>query len=153
LEPAEVLQEAYIRAMTRWSSRPKDPDPKKEYVWLYGIVHEQFYDMLRRLKAVKRGGQKEHVRLPDNSAAEIALQFWQSQTGASTIVARNEFILRLQAFLERNLSPADLEIFSMRVLDRLEYPEIVAELVRRAEGSVRAAVYEAILTELDSRAQ
>src|SRR4029077_7958462 len=52
----------------------------------------------------------------------------------------------------RNLSPADLEIFSMRVLDRLEYPEIVAELVRRAEeANDRAADYQRVLAELDSR--
>ena len=42
-DPSDVLQEAYIRAMTRWSARPHDPD--KQYVWLYGIVHDQFCDI------------------------------------------------------------------------------------------------------------
>jgi hypothetical protein len=61
---------------------------------------------------------------------------------------------RLQGFLERNLSPADLEIFAMRVFDRLEFPEIVAELARRAEEETdRAADYQRILAELDSRSQ
>ena len=135
--------------MTRWSARPDDPD--KQYVWLYGIVHEQFCDMLRRVKAVKRGDRREHVRIPDNSAAEIALQFWQSQTGVSTIAGRKEFVLRLQGFLERILSPTDLEVFSMRVFDRLEYSEIATVLHYRAEESNPVADYQTILAEADSR--
>ncbi len=150
-EPSDVLQEAYIRAMTRWSARPGDPE--KQYVWLYGIVHEQFCDMLRRVKAVKRGDRREHVRIPDNSAAEIALQFWQSQTGVSTIAGRKEFVARLQGFLERILSPTDLEIFSMRVFDRLEYSEIATVLHYRSEESNPVADYQTILAEADSRSQ
>jgi hypothetical protein len=34
------LSEAYIRAETRWPARPREPE--KQYVWLYGIVHDQF---------------------------------------------------------------------------------------------------------------
>ena len=74
------------------------------------------------------------MRIPDNSAAEIAVQLWQSQTGASTIAGRKEFVLRLKGFLKRVLSPTDLEIFSMRVLDRLAYSEIATVLRYRAEA-------------------
>ena len=133
--PDDVLSESYISAETRWHARPTDPE--KDYVWLYGIVHEQFYDMLRKVNAAKRGGQIKEVRIPDNSAAEIAMELWQSQTGASTNAARNEFVSRLRELLERHLATIDVEVFLMRVLDRLEYPEIVAEFVRRAEESDR----------------
>jgi RNA polymerase sigma factor (sigma-70 family) len=151
-EPDDVLNEAYIRAETRWPGRPQEPE--NHYVWLYGIVHDQLCDMVRKVNAVKRGGQTKEVRIPENSAAEIALELWKSQTGASTIAERKEFESRLKDFLGRNLSPADLEIFSMRVLDRLEYPEIAAELRRRAEGEGDGAShYQRILAELDSRAQ
>ena len=150
--PDDVLSESYIRAETRYHARPTDPE--KQYVWLYGIVHDQFYDMLRKVNADKRGGQIKEVRIPDNSAAEIALELWQSRTGASTLAARSEFISRVQTFLDRNLAKADVEVVSMRVFDRLEFPEIVAELVRRAEEETdRAANYRRLLAELDSRAQ
>ena len=93
-EPDDVLEEAYIRAMTRWSARPQDPE--KQYVWLYGIVHEQFCDMLRRVNAVKRGG-RERTRAASRTIPRrrSPWQFWQSQTGASTIAARKEFVSRL----------------------------------------------------------
>jgi DNA-directed RNA polymerase specialized sigma24 family protein len=150
-DPDDVLSEAYIRAESRWCTRPIDP--AKTYVWLYGIVHDQYRDMLRRAKAAKRGGHVRSVRLPDNSAAEIALELWQSQTGASVAASRREFESKFRELLETHLSRNDLEIFSMRVLDRLEYPEIVAELVRRAEQTAESADYETILTELDSRSK
>jgi DNA-directed RNA polymerase specialized sigma24 family protein len=147
--PEDVLSEAYIRAETRWAVRPQEPE--KQYVWLYGIVHEQFYDMLRKVHAVSRGGRFKEVRIPDNSAAEIALEIQQIQTGASTLAERKELVSRLRGFLERNLSSIDREIFAMRVLDRFEYPEIVAEVVRRAEESDHAADYQQILAVLDAR--
>jgi hypothetical protein len=109
--------------------------------------------MLRKVHGVKRGGRIWEVRIPDNSAAEIALEIRQIQTGASTLAEREELVSRLRGFLERNLSPTDLEIFSMRVLDRLEDPEIVDEFVRRAEGSDRAGDYQRILAALDTRSQ
>ncbi len=87
--------------MTRWYARPRDPE--KQYVWLYGIVHDQLNDMGRNANAVMQGGRRQHVPIPDNSAAEIALQFWQSQPGASTVATRKEFVSRLQEFLGRNL--------------------------------------------------
>ena len=150
--PDDVLSESYIRAETHYHARPTDPE--KQYVWLYGIVHDQFYDMLRTVNAAKRGGQIKEVRIPDNSAAEIALELWQSRTGASTLAARNEFMSRVQTFLARNLAKADVEVVSMRVFDRLEFLEIVAELVRRAQDVTdRAADYQELLAELDSRAQ
>ena len=94
------------------------------------------------------------VRIPNNSAAEIALGLWQSRTGVSTLASRNEFLSRVQTSLDRNLAKDDVEVVSMRVFDRLEFPEIVAELVRRAEGETdRAADYRRLLAELDSRAQ
>jgi RNA polymerase sigma factor (sigma-70 family) len=148
----DVLNEAYIRAETRWFARPAEPE--RYYVWIYGIVHDQLYDMLRKVNAVKRGGRLKEVSLPDNSAAEIALEFGRSQTGASTIAERKELVSRLRGFLERSLDPTDLEIFLMRVFDRLEYPEIAAELVRRVEGATdRAVDYRNVLAELDSRSQ
>jgi DNA-directed RNA polymerase specialized sigma24 family protein len=150
--PDDVLSESYIRAETRYHARPTDPE--KHYVWLYGIVHDQFYDMLRKMNAAKRGGRIKEVRIPDNSAAEIALELWQSRTGASTLASRNEFMSRVQTFLDRNLAKTDVEVVSMRVFDRLGFPEIVAELVRRAEEETdRAADYRRLLDELDSRAQ
>jgi RNA polymerase sigma factor (sigma-70 family) len=150
-DPDDVLSEAYIRAETRWAVRPRELE--KQYVWLYGIVHEQFYDMLRKVHAVKRGGRIREVCIPDNSAAEIALEIRQIQTGVSTHAEREELVSRLRAFLEQNLSPADLEIFSMRVLDRLEFPEIAGEIDRRAGESDRATDYQRILAELDARSQ
>lgn len=148
----DVLSEAYIRAETRWFARPSEPE--RHYVWIYGIVHDQLYDMLRKVNAVKRGGRLKGVSLPDNSAAEIALELGRSQTGPSTFAERKELVSRLQGFLDGKLRPADLEIFLMRVFDRLEYPEIVAEIVRRAEeGDDRAADYRRILAELDSRSR
>jgi hypothetical protein len=151
-EPGDILSDAYIRAETRWFARPEEPE--RHYVWIYGIVHDQLTDMLRKVSAVKRGGRIKEVSLPDNSAAEIALEFGQSQTGASTIAERKELVSRFRGFLERSLRPADLEIFLMRVFDRLEYPDIVAELARRAEElSDRAADYQRVLSELDSRSQ
>jgi DNA-directed RNA polymerase specialized sigma24 family protein len=132
LDPDDVLSESYIRAETRWFVRPENPE--KHYIWLYGLVHDQLCDMLRRLNAVKRGGQVKHARIPDNSAVEIALELCQSRTGASTFAARNEFMARVRKFLERDdIKPIDREIFSMRVFDRLSYPDIVVELSRRAK--------------------
>src|SRR5262245_40257140 len=110
--------------------------------------------MLRKVNAAKRGGRTREESLPHNPAAEIVEEFWRSQTGASTIAERKELISRFRGFLERSLSSADLEIFLMRVFDRLEYPEIVAELIRRAEeASDHAADYQRVLSELDSRSR
>jgi DNA-directed RNA polymerase specialized sigma24 family protein len=149
-DPDDVLSETYLRAETRWTDRPADP--AGHYVWLYGLVHDQLCDMIRRAIAVKRGGRVRHEPLPDNSAAEIALKFWQSRPGVSTMAARDEFVAKARGFLERNLSPADRELFSMRVFDRLEYAEIVAELARRSERNGCDGARE-ILDKLDSRAR
>lgn len=51
-DPDDVLSEAYIRAETRWANRPKEPE--KQFVWIYGIVQEQFYDMLRKARGQAR---------------------------------------------------------------------------------------------------
>jgi hypothetical protein len=107
--------------------------------------------MLRKASAVKRGGRIKEVRIPDNSAAEVAIELWQSKTGPSTIAARNEFVLRVRELLERHLGPIEVEVFLMKVFVRLEYPEIVSEFVRRSEESARAADYQRILAKLDSR--
>lgn len=149
LEPEDILSEAYIRAERRWTARPTEPE--RHFVWLYGIVHDQYVEMVRKLRAGIRGGDVQQVSLPDSSAAELAVELWQSQTGASTLAERNEFLSRLQTFLQENLSPTELEIFLMRLFDRMEYPEIVGELSRRAVDGDRAADYQTILAELDAR--
>jgi hypothetical protein len=102
-------------------------------------------------RTVHRHVSQGEKSIPDNSAAAIAQELYRSQTGASTIAARKEFVSKLQRFLERKLESTDLEIFSMRLFDRLEYAEIATELVRRAEGNVHAAEYQKIVAELDSR--
>lgn len=146
----DVLSEAYMRAEKRWFARPEDPE--KYYVFLYGVVHEQFVEMVRRESGVTRGGHVDHASLFNSCSLEIAEALWKSQTGASTIVTRKEFLSRLQSLLERSLEQAEMEIFTMRVLDRFEFQEIARELVRRSEEeSEQAADYKKILTELDSR--
>ena len=151
LEPDDVLSEAYIRAETRWTVRPEDPE--KHYVWVYGIVQDQFRDMLRMVRADKRGGKAKHVSIHDNSAAEIALAFCQSQTGASTIAARKEFVSEIARVPGAESSAIELDIFLMRVFDRLEYPDIVTVLDYRANESDRVADYQTILADEGSRSQ
>src|SRR5438132_12686909 len=69
IEAEEILHEAFIRAMAKWSGR----DPTLPvYTWLYGIARDCLIDAWRSANAVGRSIQRE-VPWPEQTSMQLGL--------------------------------------------------------------------------------
>ncbi len=107
-------------ARSQWIARP--PEPESHFCWLYGIVHNQVQDEIRKALGPTRSLERE-ISLPDDSVAEVVIGLVRSQTTPSgAAIRREEAALLRRAMAE--LKPRDYEIITMRVFDDLTFPEI-----------------------------
>jgi len=121
VDPEDILDEAFLRARTRWSNR--DP-AMSDYAWLYRITLDYLIDAWRAANTAGRSLRKE-VPWPEHSSAQLGMGLIGSVTSPSEALARKELQERL-AWAVEQLKPDDREILGMRHFDDLSYHEAAA---------------------------
>jgi RNA polymerase sigma-70 factor (ECF subfamily) len=124
IDPEGVVQEAYLRARPRWLGQ--EPRPADLDAWVYGQVLDRLRERIRGALGPGRDAGRE-VPWPDDSAAPLAEQLVDSQTGPDSALSRAERCAVVRAALER-LDPVDREILALRYFDGLSFAQIGAIL-------------------------
>jgi RNA polymerase sigma-70 factor (ECF subfamily) len=139
IDVEDTLQAAYLRARSQWLAKP--PQPESQFCWLYGIVHNQVRDEIRKALGPTRNLERE-ISLPDDSVAEVVIGLVRSQTTPSgAAIRREEAALLRRAMAE--LKPRDFEIITMRVFDDLTFPEI-GQVLGEPENTVTQRYHRAL---------
>jgi RNA polymerase sigma-70 factor (ECF subfamily) len=124
IDPEEVLQEAYLRAMRRrqdMGSGPTDLD-----AWVYRQVNDRLIELIRGALGPERDVDRD-LPWPDGSAAPLAEHLVDSHTGPETALSRAERCAVVRTALEK-LDPVDREILALRYFDGLGYDQIAVIL-------------------------
>jgi len=124
VDPEEVLAEAFLRAVDRWSDY--DPQAISTYTWLYRIVLDCLIEAWRKANAAGRSIQRE-VPWPERSSVQLGLGLVGSTTSPSEAFARAELRERINWAVQQ-LKPDDREILGMRHFDELSYQDVAAVL-------------------------
>jgi RNA polymerase sigma-70 factor (ECF subfamily) len=139
IDVEDTLQAAFVRARSQWIAKP--PDPKSQFCWLYGIVHDQVRDEIRKALGPTRSLDRE-ISLPDDSVAEVVIGLVRSQTTPSGVAIRQEEAALLRRAMAE-LKPRDYEIITMRVFDDLTFREI-GEVLGEPENTVTQRYHRAL---------
>jgi RNA polymerase sigma-70 factor, ECF subfamily len=124
IDPEGVVQEAFVRARPRWQALA--PKPADVDVWVYGQVRDRLTEVVRAALGAERNLERD-IGWPDGSAAPLARQLVDSQTGPSTGLSRAERCEVVRKALEQ-LDPVDREILEFRYFDGLGFAQIGAIL-------------------------
>src|SRR3954452_12512978 len=109
IEPEEILQEAFIRAWTKWPGRDSTTPI---YAWLYGIARDCLIEAWRAANAGGRSIQRE-VPWPEQTSIQLGLGLVGSATSPSQALDRGELRERIR-WAVAQLKPDDQEILWMR---------------------------------------
>ncbi len=126
LDPADVLQEAYLELTKRFPEYVADP-PLPFYLWLRGLTGQKMVDQHRRHLGTKMRDVGMEVSLhqgewPHASSASLAEMLLGRLTPASRAAIRAETRLRVQEALN-GMSPVDREILVLRHFEMLSNEE------------------------------
>lgn len=141
VSPSDVLQDAYIDAVKRYSHFFEKPD-QSFFGWLRLIVAQRMADLHRdHLQTKKRDARQEiSLQAPANHGATSAcLAGWivGAQTSPSGVVDRRERIAKLEAALDE-LEPLDREVLALRHFEELSNTDTAAALdIQPAAASKR----------------
>jgi RNA polymerase sigma-70 factor (ECF subfamily) len=116
MEPEEILQEAFIRAWTKWSSRDTTTPI---YAWLYGIARDCLIEAWRGANAGGRSIQRE-VPWPEQTSIQLGMGLVGSVTSPSKALDRGELRERIR-WVVAQLKTGDQEILWMRHSDGLSF--------------------------------
>jgi RNA polymerase sigma-70 factor (ECF subfamily) len=123
VEAEEILHEAFIRAMGKWTGR----DPALPiYAWLYRIARDCLIDAWRAANAVGRSIQRE-VPWPEQTSIQLGLGLVGSVTSPSAAIARGELRERIR-WAVAQLKPEDQEVLWMRHGDELSFGDVATVL-------------------------
>jgi RNA polymerase sigma-70 factor (ECF subfamily) len=139
IDVEDTLQAAYVRARSQWVAKP--PQPESQFCWLYGIVHNQVRDEIRKALGPTRSLERE-ISLPDDSVAEVVIGLVRSQTTPSGAAIRQEEAALVRRAMAE-LKPRDYEIITMRVFDDLTFPEI-GQVLGEPENTVTRRYHRAL---------
>lgn len=120
IEPADVLQEAYLTIAKRHQELVESPDIHP-MVWLRQRVLQTLWDMQRSHGRDKRGVHREQqMPLAGSNTTSITMARWlvDDITSPSQRLMKDEEQDRLQAALE-SMNPIDREILAMRHFEYL----------------------------------
>jgi RNA polymerase sigma factor (sigma-70 family) len=124
VDPEEVVQDAYLRARPRWQGL--NPKPADLDAWVYGQVFDRLIELVRGVLGPERDVSR-NVPWPESSAAPLAEQLVESQTGPASALSRAERRDVVQVALEK-LDHTDREILDLRYVEGLNFAQIGAIL-------------------------
>jgi RNA polymerase sigma-70 factor (ECF subfamily) len=132
VDPADVLQEAYLDAAACVQSYLRDP-VVNSYIWLRGLVRDRLIRLYRRhLQAGCRTVERECV-LPEASSVFLARRIMGERSGPSRALRRAEICDRVQGALKK-LEREDREIILMRHFEEMSNGE-VAQMLSLSESA------------------
>jgi RNA polymerase sigma-70 factor (ECF subfamily) len=122
VSPSDVLQEAYIDAVTRIPHYLEKREAMSFFVWLRLLVKQRLIGVHRQhLGARKRDAAQEvtfDYGSPDATSVGLANHLAASLSSPSQVLMHAELVDRLERAL-RVLGPLDCEILAMRHLEEL----------------------------------
>lgn len=128
LDPADVLQEAYLELAKRFPEYVASADPTLPfYLWLRMLTGQKLVDLHRRhLGAKMRDAGMEvslhRAEMPQASSASLAEMLLGRLTSASRAAIRAETRLRVQEALN-TMDPIDREVLVLRHFEMLSNGE------------------------------
>jgi RNA polymerase sigma-70 factor (ECF subfamily) len=122
LDPADVVQEAYIEALRRLEGFLDNP-PMPFKLWLRQITLDRLLMMRRRHVGAARRSVDREAAWPDGSSCALARQILAADSTPSSRVGREELARRVREAVGR-LSEADREIILMRTFEALSFEEV-----------------------------
>lgn len=141
LDPADVLQEAYLEARKRLPRYLSDPETPP-FVWLRGIVLNTLFDFHRRHLGARMRDAAQEVSLQRSFASQtnsamLAACLVGNLTSPSQAAIRRERVLQIEQVLEQ-MDEIDREVLVLRHLEQLSNDEVAAILgVKKAAASRR----------------
>jgi RNA polymerase sigma-70 factor (ECF subfamily) len=137
IDPADVLQEAYLEATSRIDEYFREPKTSL-FLWLRFLTVQQLIRHHRRHLGVQaRGAGRElslhHATLPGATSADLAAQLLGKYTTPSQAAIRAELKMRLEDALNA-MEPIDREVLAMRHFEQLTNVE-VAEVLSIKESA------------------
>ena len=130
IDPADVLQEAYLRVTQRLDYFLDNPSVSF-YVWLRSQTYQTLIDLHRQQSAQKRSAEAE-VRLGgrvdlDETGASIAQALFKPRTSPSQAAMRAEEIKQLREALA-SMDEIDREVLALRHFEHLSNSEVAETL-------------------------
>ncbi len=130
VDPSDVVQEALVDAAGRLSDYARRR-PLPFYPWLRQLAWDRLIELHRRhVKAGKRSVKREEpdvLRLPDESAAQLAARLADLGSSPSVHVLRQELRERVRQTLVQ-LAPGDRQVLVLRHLEQLSTADAAAVL-------------------------
>jgi RNA polymerase sigma-70 factor (ECF subfamily) len=131
LDPADVLQDAFVDAVTDLDRYRRDPRTPP-FLWLRAIVAERMALVHRQHLGVKMRDAGREVALyrealPQASTAALASMLLGRLTSPTQAAQRAERLLRIQEALN-SLDPIDREVLSLRHFEQLNRAEAALAL-------------------------
>lgn len=129
IDPADVLQEAWLDIAKRFDEWLKSSNPMPLFVWMRFLTVQKLLELHRRNGAKQRDARREvplHAG-PEASTASVAERLAGSFSSPSQGLHRQEVLARVQAALD-DLEEIDREVLVLRHFEELSNNE-VAEIL------------------------
>jgi RNA polymerase sigma-70 factor (ECF subfamily) len=140
LDPADVLQDAYLDAAKRLDAYLTDPT-LPPFLWLRLVVGERLTTLHRhhlgtRMRDAGREVALYQEALPQASTAALASRLLGRQTSPTQAAVRAERLLRVQEALN-SLEPVDREVLALRHFEQLNRAEAARVLAITEEAGAK----------------
>lgn len=126
VDPADVLQEAYLDAANRIQDYLRHP-VVTSYIWLRGLTKERLIRLHRRHLGAKCRAVGRECALPEASSMLLIQRLVAAGTSPSKALGREELRQRVQGALGK-LGPDDREIILMRHFEDMSNGEVAQVL-------------------------
>lgn len=140
----DVLQEVFTQAF-RDISRYEVRSGTSFLIWLKTIADHRLVDVLRRIRAKKRGGQFRQLTPNDmelqSTVAQLIDLIWQSNATASKSVARSEAASAVNVGIAS--LPVDQRTAILAKYFEGKNVDVIAEEMNRSPGAVRGLIHRA----------
>ena len=140
LDPADVVQDAFLDAAKRLDDYLRDPK-LPPFLWLRLIVGERLTTLHRhhlgtRMRDAGREVSLYREALPQASTAALASMLLGRQTSPTQAAQRAERLLRVQEALN-SLDPIDREVLALRHFEQLNRAEAALALAITEEAGAK----------------
>jgi len=143
IDPSDVIQEAYIDAVTRLDEYLQEPSFPL-FLWLRLIVGERLLKLHRHHLGtqMRDAGMEVSIyrgALPAASSAALAAQLLGKHTSPTQAAVRAERMLRLQEALN-TLDPIDREVLSLRHFEEMTLAETAQSLAIEEAAAAKRCI-------------